>query len=73
MAVEKQIAIIYCGTKGLLSGIPVDKVKEFEREFLDYMELKHKDTLAALAQGKVSDEITGTLESTAKEIGEKFK
>jgi len=73
MAVEKQIAIIYCGTKGLLSGIPVDKVKEFESEFLDYMELKHKDTLAALAQGKVSDKITGTLENTAKEIGEKFK
>lgn len=73
MAVEKQIAIIYCGTKGLLSEIPVDKVKEFESEFLDYMELKHKDTLAALAQGKVSDEITGTLENVAKEIVEKFK
>jgi len=73
MAVEKQIAIIYCGTKGLLSEIPVEKVKEFEREFLDHMELKHKDTLAALAKGKVSDEITGTLENTAKEIVEKFK
>ena len=73
MPVEKQIAIIYCGTKGLLSGIPVEKVKEFETEFLDYLELKHKDTLAALAQGKSSDEITGILEDVAREIGEKFK
>ena len=73
MPVEKQIAIIYCGTKGLLSDIPVDKVKEFESEFLEYMELKHKDVLAALAQGKLSDEITGTLEKTAEEIVEKFK
>ena len=73
MAVEKQIAIIYCGTQGLLSDIPVEKVKEFEAEFLDYMELKHKDTLIALAQGKLSDDITGVLISTANEIVEKFK
>jgi F-type H+-transporting ATPase subunit alpha len=73
MSVEKQIAIIYCGTKGLLSDIPVEKVKEFETEFLEYMELKHKDTLASLAQGKLSDEITGVLDATAKEIGEKYK
>lgn len=73
MSVEKQIAIIYCGTMGLLSDIPVEKVKEFETEFLEYMELKHKDTLASLAQGKLSDEITGVLDATAKEIGEKYK
>ena len=73
MAVEKQIAIIYCGTQGLLSEIPLEKVKEFETEFLEYMELKHKDVLTALAQGKLSDDITGALVSTANEIGEKFK
>ena len=73
MSVEKQVAIIYCGTKGLLKDIPLEKVKEFETDFLELMELKHKDTLAALAQGKLSDEITGVLEATAKEIGEKFK
>jgi len=73
MAVEKQIAIIYCGTQGLLSDIPVEKVKEFETEFLEYMELKHKDTLTALAQGKLSDDITGVLVSAANEIVEKFK
>ena len=60
MSVEKQAAIIYCGTHALLSDIPVEKVKEFEVEFLDYLELKHKD-------------ITSVLESAAKEIVEKFK
>jgi F-type H+-transporting ATPase subunit alpha len=73
MPVEKQIAIIYCGTKGLLSAIPVEKVKEFETEFLDFLELKHKNILTQLAQGKLSEEITNLLEVTAKEILEKFK
>jgi len=73
MSVEKQAAIIYCGTHALLSDIPVEKVKEFEVEFLDYLELKHKDTLAALSQGKLSEDITSVLESAAKEIVEKFK
>jgi len=73
MTVEKQIAIIYCGTQGLLSDIPVEKVKAFESEFLEYMELKHKDVLAALAQGKLSDDISGKIVDVAKEIVEKFK
>jgi F-type H+-transporting ATPase subunit alpha len=73
MSVEKQIAVIYCGTKGLLSEIPVEKIKEFESEFLEYMELKEKKTLAALAQGKLTDDITGKIEEAAKEIIEKLK
>jgi F-type H+/Na+-transporting ATPase subunit alpha len=73
MSVEKQVAIIYCGTKGLLNDVPVEKVKAFEIEFLEYMEMKHKDTLAALAQGKLSDDISAVLEEAAKEIVEKLK
>ncbi len=73
MSVQKQIAIIYCGTKGLLKDIPVEKVKEFEGEFLEYLELKHKDVLTSLAQGKLTDEITSTLEKAAIEIIEKYK
>ena len=73
MTVEKQIAIIYCGTQGLLSDIPVEKVKEFESEFLEFMELKHKNLLNELAQGKLSEAITSAIEETAKEIVEKFK
>jgi F-type H+-transporting ATPase subunit alpha len=73
MPVEKQIAIIYCGTQGLLGDVPVDKVKEFEAEFLDYLDLKHKKILADLAQGKLTEEITGTLDTAAREIAGKYK
>jgi len=73
MAVERQVAIIYCGTKGLLNDVAIEKVKEFETEYLDYLELKHKDVLADLAQGKLSDKITETLEKVAKDTAEKYK
>ncbi len=72
MPVEKQIAIIYCGTRGLLSGIPVEKVKEFESEFLGLMEFKHKKVLGELAKGQLNDEITSALEEAARETIEKI-
>ncbi len=71
-SVEQQIAIIFCGSKGLLSDVPVDKIKEFEIQFLDMLELKHKDILATLAEGKLTDEVSGTLESLAKDISASF-
>ncbi|MES2681812.1 MAG: F0F1 ATP synthase subunit alpha [Bacteroidota bacterium] len=70
--VEQQIAIIYLGTKNLLRGIPVNKVNEFEKEFLDTMERKNKVTLDELKAGKFTDEITGVLEATAKELLAKY-
>ncbi|QEC51186.1 F-type H+-transporting ATPase subunit alpha [Anseongella ginsenosidimutans] len=70
--VEKQIAIIYCGTKGLLSNVPVDRVKEFEEEFLHQMEVRHRDVLDKLRQGKLDEQITGTIETLAKEIASKY-
>ena len=70
--VEQQIAIIYCGSKGLLSAVPVDKIKEFETQFLELLELKHKDILANLAEGKLTDEVTSALENLAKELIELF-
>ncbi|MFN4972060.1 MAG: F0F1 ATP synthase subunit alpha [Bacteroidota bacterium] len=70
--VEKQIAIIYLGTKGLLNSIPVNKVREFETEFLNYMESKHKDTLNELKKGNYTDEITRVLETAAKELTAKY-
>lgn len=70
--VEDQIAIIYAGTKNLLRAVPVNKVKEFERDFLDYMHNRHRDTLDALKAGKFSDEITNTIESAAQEIAAKY-
>lgn len=73
MPVEKQVAIIYCGTKGLLRDVPVNKVKEFEADFLDYLDMKHKDVLKQLKDGQLSDDVTKTLEQAAIEIGAKYK
>ena len=73
MSVQDQIAIIYCGTKGLLMNVPVTKIREFEREFLDFMNLKHKDALNDLAAGKLSEEATSAIESTVKELTAKYK
>lgn len=70
--VEQQIAIIYLGTKNLLRSVPVNKVREFEKEFLDTMERKHKQTLDALKAGQYSDEITNALEACAKDLLAKY-
>ncbi|HCC71340.1 MAG TPA: F0F1 ATP synthase subunit alpha [Bacteroidales bacterium] len=73
MKVENQVAIIYCGTKGLLKNIPVESVKQFEKEFLEYMELKHSDVLEQLGKGIINDEITAVLNKVAAEISSKFE
>ena len=66
MPVEKQIAIIFCGTNGLLSNVPIDKVHEFEKKYLNLLEVKHKDILDQLRQGVVTDEIRTVLKETAQ-------
>ena len=70
--VEDQIAIIYAGSKNLLRNVPVDKVKEFEKDFLEYMNNKNRATLDALKAGKLTDEITDVIEAAAKEISAKY-
>jgi len=72
-SVEKQVAIIYLGTKGLMNSVPVKKVKEFETEYLAYMTSKHQDTLDALKTGKLTDAITSVLEAAASELTAKYK
>ena len=70
--VEKQIAIIYVGTKGLIQKVPVDKVKAFETEYLDYLMAKHSDVMASLKSGKYTDENTDVLKKVAIEIASKY-
>ena len=70
--VENQVAIIYAGSKNLLRNVPVNKVKEFEADFLAYLNSKHKDTLNALKAGKLDDNITDVIEKAAKEISAKY-
>jgi F-type H+-transporting ATPase subunit alpha len=71
--VEHQIAIIFCGTRGLLRDIPRDKVKEFESEFIQFLEMKQRKTLDSLRDGIINPEIEKSLEQTAFEIANKFK
>lgn len=72
MSVEKQVAVIYLGTKGLLRKVPVNKVKQFENDFLEFMEHNHKEVLDGLKAGKLTDEITGTLEKVAADMTAKY-
>ena len=66
--VEEQIAIIYCGTKGLLSKVPVKNIKQFEAEFITMLRNKHNDVLEALKKGDYNDQITATLEKVAADL-----
>ncbi len=71
---EHQVAIIYCGTKGLLADVPVEKVSEFEKRFLVLLELKHKKTvLNPLRDGVINDEITNIITEEAKLLANQYK
>jgi F-type H+-transporting ATPase subunit alpha len=71
--IEKQIAIIYCGTMGLLKDVPINKVKNFESEFIELLELKHRDTLDSLREGTLNDDITKVLEKVASDLVIKYR
>jgi F-type H+-transporting ATPase subunit alpha len=73
MPVEKQIAIIYLGTKGLLKDIALQDIKKFEKDYLDLLEVQYKDTLNELKSGKIDDNITSVLEKAAQEVALKYK
>ncbi|MEL4457397.1 F0F1 ATP synthase subunit alpha [Lutimonas vermicola] len=72
-AVEDQIAIIYAGSKDLLRKVPVEKVKEFEKDYLEFLRAKYSEILETLKAGKLTDEVTDTLEKVAKEISAKYE
>ena len=72
LRVEEQAAIIYCGTNGLLLDVPVNKIKEFESEFISFLHAKHQDTLDSLAAGKLTDEIKSTIEKVATDLSQKY-
>ena len=71
--VEKQVAILYCGTKGLLRDVPVNKVREFEVEYLGILEAQNKTVLNNLKAGKLLDEDTAILEKVALDLAKKYK
>ncbi|MEI6854134.1 MAG: F0F1 ATP synthase subunit alpha [Bacteroidota bacterium] len=73
MLVEHQVAIIYCGTKGLLQKVPVKSVINFQDDFLHFMDVYHQDVLENLRKGVLTDEMTATMEKVAKEIASKYE
>ena len=70
--VEDQVAIIYVGSKNLLRQVPVERIREFERDFLDTLRATEEDTLLQLKAGKINDEITAVLDRVAKEVAQKY-
>ncbi len=72
VSVEKQIAIIYLGTKGLLNKVPVNKIREFEIEFIGQMEARHPQVLEGLRKGQLTEEITSVIEKVGKELSSKY-
>ncbi|MFH0894462.1 MAG: F0F1 ATP synthase subunit alpha [Bacteroidota bacterium] len=72
MSVEKQIAIIYCGTKGILMKVPVTRIRDFEEEFLISLEHNYPEVLQSLKKGVIDDEITKKLDKAAAEMVIKF-
>jgi len=73
MPVEQQIAIIYCGTRGLLKSVPVKSVIDFETEYLLYMTSHHKAVLEHLREGKLLEEDERTIEKVAAEISKRYE
>ena len=69
MPVEEQVAILYCGTKGLLSSVAIDKVPEFQDNFLRILRASYKDTvLAPLKAGKITDEVEAAIRKVAADV-----
>ena len=73
MPVNKQIAIIYCGTKNLLRNIPARSVANFEVEFLHHLETMHKEVLDNLGKGLLLDQDLKVLEQAAKDVSKKYE
>ena len=70
--IEHQIAIIYCGVKELLRDVPVEKVKLFERDFLELMEMQYRSTLDQLKKGILTDAESNVIEKAAAEVAERY-
>lgn len=70
--VEEQVAIIYVGTQGCLDKVPVERVKEFEKEFLRIMRTEYKDILANLQKGKLEDADMAKMKEVALQLAKNY-
>lgn len=73
MPVEEEIAVIYCGTQGLLRDVPLKNVARFEKFFLDLLRIRYrKEILDELKAGRLDDQVAALLNQAAKEVADKF-
>ncbi|WP_439181977.1 F0F1 ATP synthase subunit alpha [Carboxylicivirga taeanensis] len=70
--VEEQVTLIYCGTKGLLKNVPADKIKEWQKEFIETLQMSHQSLLQDIKQGNYNEEITSQIEAVAKDIADRY-
>ncbi len=73
VSVEKQVAIIYLGSQGLLRNVPVNKIKAFEETFLTTLERTEAATLESLRKGNLSDEVIATIKRVGAEVAGQYK
>jgi F-type H+-transporting ATPase subunit alpha len=73
MPVEKQIAIVFCGTRGLLRNIPVRNIQNFETEYLHCMETQHPEVLRNLKSGQLLDDDIKTMENVTRDLSRKYE
>ena len=74
MPVGEQIAILYCGTHGLMREVPLDKVRSFQDTFLSTLRVNHKeDVIDVLASGQINDAVTAIIEKVAAETAVQYK
>ncbi len=72
LRVEDQVAMVYAGTENLLRNVPVRKVKEFMKEYVEFLRTKHPDTMQAIKSGKIDSNITDVLKAVANDIATKY-
>ncbi len=71
--VAAQVALIFCGTNGLLRNVPANKVSEFEKEYVEVLETSHADVLKGIREGRIDDSITGVLREVADDVSRRFE
>lgn len=72
LPVDSQVAMIYAGTENLLRSVPVKKVKEFQKEYVEFLRAKHPDTMAAIKAGKIDNSVTDVLKQAAADLSSKY-
>jgi F-type H+-transporting ATPase subunit alpha len=70
--VQDQVAIIFAGSKNLLKKVPVEKIKEFEKKYIEFLNLKHKKTMETIKLGKLTEDVISVLTKTADELSSTY-